>query len=86
MAETNGRNGWIKWLVGVLWGLVVLILLTTVTNVIANDKASRERDQKIKDDVHNNKESIVEIKTDLKHIIRTQSEITGILKRRLPIE
>ena len=77
----NGKNGW---LVKAVWTTAVLILLSIVTNVVANDKASRDRDTKIEDEVHDNKEDIVEIKTDLKHIIHTQSEITDILKRRLP--
>lgn len=46
----NG-NGWTRWLVGALWGILVLALTTIGTNVIANDKASRERDSCVEKEI-----------------------------------
>ena len=44
MAEKNG-NGWTKYLVGVLVTLVLFVAIPTIaSNMIANDKASRNRD------------------------------------------
>jgi len=43
----NG-NGWVvKWLVGALWGIVVLAIVTIGNNVIANDKKSTDSDKEI---------------------------------------
>jgi len=47
----NGRNGWIKWLVGALWGILVLAITTIGNGVVANDKESRARDIEITDKV-----------------------------------
>ena len=45
MAETNGRNGWIMYLVGVLVTLVLIVGIPMIVSAIAeNDKSSRERD------------------------------------------
>ena len=52
MTMQNGTKNWvIKWLVGALWGLLVLALATLTNNVIANDKESRDRDDHIKESV-----------------------------------
>lgn len=49
MPDSNGRNWWIRWLVGSLWGVLVLAMITIGNNVIANDKEARARDDKIKE-------------------------------------
>lgn len=43
MAENN-NSYWTKWLAGTLWVVVWGTILLIGNNVIANDKASRERD------------------------------------------
>lgn len=48
MADNNGRNWWIRWLVGSLYALIILAITTIATNVIANDRQSRDRDDDIK--------------------------------------
>lgn len=47
MAENNGY--WTRWLVGTLWVVVWGTILFVGNNVIANDKASRERDDVLED-------------------------------------
>jgi len=48
MPNSNGRNKWILWLVGVLVTLVLFITLPTMANaIITNDKDSRSRDAEI---------------------------------------
>ena len=45
MGETNGRNAWIMYLVGVIVTLVLLVGIPMIVNAIAeNDRSSRERD------------------------------------------
>lgn len=46
MAE-NGRNGLIKWLLGVLFTIIFTIMTTHVGYTVANDKESRARDDGI---------------------------------------
>ena len=43
----NGTNWWLRWLVGAIWGIITVAMLTLASNVIANDKASRDRDDVI---------------------------------------
>ena len=86
MAE-NQNGGWTKWLVSIIWGIVVLTLVTTVNNVIANDKESRLRDSDICEKMTRNKEerlndvnliliALAGIKTELIYI-RRQVEDNG---------
>lgn len=53
MSENNGRNGWAKlainFLAGALWFCLTTSIIIIATNVIANDKESRARDDKIKE-------------------------------------
>ena len=46
MPDNNGKTYWIRWLVGIMWGALVMILMLIGNNVIANEKASRARDDK----------------------------------------
>lgn len=77
----NGNSGWTKWLVSIIWGVLVLVLITTVNNVIANDKDSRARDEAICTKIVINKEermketqlilvALAEIKSELGYIRR----------------
>lgn len=38
------RNGWMKWLVGALWGVIVIAITTIASSVVSNDQNSRLRD------------------------------------------
>lgn len=65
MVNGNG-NGWIvRWLVGALWGLLTTALIIIGTNVIANDKAGRARDENTKD---NYKKADVEIRQEMRKV------------------
>jgi hypothetical protein len=77
---TANSNGWTKYLVGVLVSLLFFIVMPMlITNVIANDKDSRCRDEEIKREVQKNRNeqqqlnqeilvSLTEMKSDLKYI------------------
>jgi len=79
MANGNG-NGWVlKSLVGFLLTTIFAVLMFIGSNVIANDKDSRTRDDKIKENCRISMEkqtivnqailiSLTEIKSDLKYI------------------
>ena len=50
MAENNGRNSTIKWLIGILVTLIIFIALPTMASQIwTNDRLSRDRDTKLRD-------------------------------------
>jgi len=86
MAEQNlNGNGWVKWLVSILWGAVVLILLTTVNNVIANDKDSRLRDEQICNRMAINKEErLKETQLILVALAEIKGELTYIRRQVVP--
>lgn len=48
MADTNGRNLWLRWTAGIITTLFITALTFIGTNVVANDNASRDRDTTIK--------------------------------------
>ena len=43
----NGKQKWIFWLVGTITSIIVISISTLTANVVANDKDSRDRDDKI---------------------------------------
>lgn len=80
----NG-NGWIKWLVGVLFMIIFTAITTLATNVISNDKEARTRDEKIGVEIVKNQQEqqktnqemlvmLTEMKTDLKYIKKIQEK------------
>ena len=79
----NGKmNGWTKYLVSVLVGAVLFIALPTMaSHIIANDKASRERDQSIDDKVDR---AILEQKQEMKdvavNVAMIQKDIQYLIK------
>lgn len=50
--DFNGKTKWILWLAGIVFFLLTTWLSGLTTNVIANDKASRERDSSVKECMH----------------------------------
>jgi hypothetical protein len=48
MIDSN-NSYWTRWLVGILWAIIFGAFVTLGNNVIANDKASRQRDDEMKD-------------------------------------
>ena len=48
----NGKSRWLLWLAGVVMFLLITALTTIGTNVIANDRASRERDEILGEKLH----------------------------------
>ena len=46
---SNGNGYWTKWLVGILWALIITVITTIGTNLIASDKDSRARDIRLED-------------------------------------
>ena len=55
----NGRNGWIRYLVCVIVCLVLFVALPTIaSNMITNDKESRQRDLTLRDCVYDNEQKI----------------------------
>ena len=48
----NGKSRWLLWLAGVVMTLLIVALTTIGTNVIANDRASRERDELLAEKLH----------------------------------
>ena len=68
MADGNGTQWWLRWLVGAIWGILTLALITLSTNVIANDKASRDRDGEQVKEISSVKADVREIKTDIKYM------------------
>jgi len=85
MPEANGKNWWIRWLVGSLYGIVLLAVTTLATNVIANDKSSRDRDSKIEYEVSGVKEQLARIDTKLIYIERGQEEQKVNIQRILNV-
>ena len=81
----NGKNGWmLRFLTGALW-LVIFTWITVMTNnVIANDIASRKRDDDVKTDIKINSILIARIETKLETILDNQKEFKDILKRAIP--
>ena len=60
MADKNGKNRWLHWTVGVIFLLLTTWLSGLTNNVIANDKASRDRDSCIVESISNNQIDIVQ--------------------------
>ena len=42
MAPTNGNNAWVRWLVGTLWGVIVMVIMFMGNVVRGNDLANRD--------------------------------------------
>jgi len=86
----NGNNKWVvKWLVGALWGVLIVCLTLLANNVIANDKKSTVThveirkeivfgDEKLRDKIDINQEKI---NNKLTKISNTQSKILAILEK-----
>lgn len=51
MPDTNGSKIWLRWLVGAVWVVFIAVIFGTINGVIANDKLSRSRDNKLNDKV-----------------------------------
>ena len=77
----NGKNGYTKWLVGTLFTVLFWGFTTLASNVIANDKEARQRDEDIKEDMVKvcseqamvNQSILItlkEIQTDMKYVRR----------------
>lgn len=79
-------NGMTKWFVGALWGVVIIVMTTLATNVIANDKESRKRDDAIKEMAQENKAIIYRMESKMDSIIDNQNEFKTILKRSAPYQ
>jgi septal ring factor EnvC (AmiA/AmiB activator) len=90
--EINGKiflNGWFRITLCSFAGLVMVILTTLSTHVIANDKDSRQRDTNIRELVAKNSLSIAELKSiqyKLNSIDKNLNEINGVLIRTAPYE
>ena len=78
---SNGNGKWVMWLGGLLFTILFTGFTTLTNNVIANDKDSRKRDEKIADCMTTsiieqkmvNQEILIalkEMQTDLKYIKR----------------
>ena len=47
MGDGKGLNGWVKWLVGVLFTILFTAFTTLTSAVISNDEKARDRDTKM---------------------------------------
>lgn len=75
MAEQRPLNGWaVKFLVGALWTVVFTSLTIIGTNVIANDKESRARDDRIKTSIQ---QELKEVKTQQTALIAQQAAMSA---------
>ena len=86
------NNGWVvKTLVGFLWIVVFTAMTTTISNVIANDKASRQRDTQIKEEFYKTEKEngkkfehitnqLARNETDVKWMQQTLVEIKELIK------
>jgi len=45
----NGKTKWILWLAGIIFTIMFTIVTALANNMISNDKASRQRDDDIRD-------------------------------------
>ena len=61
MAEKNGRNKTILYLISIIVGIVIFTAMPTMASyIITNDKASRDRDSCIVEAISNNQIDIVQ--------------------------
>ena len=86
MAETNGKNKWIMWLVGLLATLILVITLPTMASAIwTNDRRNTDQHEVIKKTMIERDEAIVEKVEAVKDIVTDiriqQMEQMTILKR-----
>ena len=58
MAET-AKNGWTKWIAGLLWGVIVLILTTTIGYVITNRELCAESKVEVVEKIHEEKDKVL---------------------------
>lgn len=78
--EKNGQiylNGWTRWLVSSLWGLLIMGMMFMANSVVANDK-------KYMEEIGINKTDIRELKTQFIGIKEDLTEIKFLLKRTIP--
>ena len=76
MNNGNGKQRWIFWLVGTITFIITSTLTMTITNVIANDKASRERDECIEKEARVERiEMRKEVTKELKELNTSQTQI-----------
>ena len=86
------NNKWVvKWLVGALWGVIILALDTLTNNVIANEKKSTDGDKeitkefqladsKLREKIDANQEKLQEKMTTM---LVQQTKILTILENKL---
>jgi len=61
MAEKNGRNKTILYLISIIVGIVIFTAMPTMASyIITNDKSSRQRDSDIKDCISKNQVEILQ--------------------------
>ena len=76
----NGANGWVRWLVGTLWGVLVMVIMFMGNVVRGNDLSNRDDHKEIvKGSIERNAsqqieiEHVKEIVTDIRLEQRTMS-------------
>lgn len=83
---TNGLNGWTKWLVGTLWGVLVMVIMFMGNVVYANRETaikehkeiethSEVRDAKQQEEIESIKEIVTDIRLEQREIIVTLANI-----------
>jgi len=71
---TNG-NGWTKWLIGALWGVIILWSTSLTSNLVAVDKDSRNRDDAEACQREYINREVVRIDTNQKEVIKKVDKI-----------
>lgn len=87
--ERNGKiylNGWTRWLVGALWGLLMTGLVMLTQNVIANDQKYIKSMEMNTREIHNNSRQISMLSVQYDSIKEDLAEIKTILRRTAPYE
>ena len=74
---SNGNGKWLVWLAGILFTVLLTGFTTLTSHVVANDKDSRSRDEKITDCLTS---SILEQKATNQEILIALAEVKSDLK------
>ena len=85
MAENGEKTYWVRWLVGTLWAVVFVSITTLATNLIANDKDSRNRDIGLDDRIDKIEQCAASTNVKLAYIEESLKEQKEMSKEQLRI-
>jgi hypothetical protein len=72
----SDKSDWLKWLVGIIWGIILLWLTSLTSNIICVDKDSRNRDALEASQRENINRETVRLDTNQKAVMEKMKEVS----------